>query len=82
MQVGRRQNKTTQRPVAVALLRPIAYFLGVLMMFNALGHFGASIYWGILAPGTLSSPFLFIAAITLIVTTFRFRPDSTKGKDT
>ena len=52
-------------------LRPLAYFLGVLMVFNALAHIAASIYWGSLAPGVISSPVLLLAALLLLVTTRR-----------
>lgn len=51
-------------------LRPISYFLGILMTGNALGHIGASFYLGILFPGVLLSPILLAAALTLLVTTF------------
>ncbi len=54
-------------------LRPVSYGLGVLMTGNALGHIGASIYWGILAPGVLSSPILLLAALALLITTDRDR---------
>jgi hypothetical protein len=54
-------------------LRPASYGLGVLMTGNALGHIGASIYWGILAPGVLSSPILLLAALALLITTDRDR---------
>jgi hypothetical protein len=54
-------------------LRPVSYVLGVLMTGNALGHIGASIYWGILAPGVLSSPILLLAALALLITTDRDR---------
>ena len=53
------------------VFRPISCFLGVLMMLNALAHIGASIYLGELAPGALSSPVLFLAALMLVVTTRR-----------
>ena len=53
------------------VFRPISYFLGVLMMLNSLAHIGISIYLGELAPGALSSPVLFLAALMLIVTTRR-----------
>jgi hypothetical protein len=53
------------------LLRPVSYFLGALMALNALGHLGASLYLGALAPGALSSPLLFVAAVALVTTTFR-----------
>jgi hypothetical protein len=55
------------------IFRPISYFLGVLMTLNALTHIGGSIYLGELAPGALSSPFLLISAIALLVTTRRVR---------
>jgi hypothetical protein len=54
-------------------LRPVSYVLGVLMVGNALGHIGASIYWGIMAPGVLSSPILLLAALALLITTDRDR---------
>ena len=54
-------------------LRPVAYFLGVLMTLNALGHIGGSIYLGALAPGVVSSPLLLISAVALVVTTRRLR---------
>ena len=55
------------------VFRPISYFLGTLMMLNALAHIGGSIYLGELAPGALSSTILFLAALILIVTTRRAR---------
>ena len=61
-------------------LRPVAYFLSVLMIANALGHLGASIYWQILAPGVLSSPVLFVAAVALLVTTRRAHREITDNK--
>lgn len=56
------------------LLRPVAYFLGALMVANAFGHIGISIYVGEVAPGTYSSPILLLAALALLITTFRSRP--------
>lgn len=53
--------------------RPVSYFLGVLMVFNALGHIVASIYLGTLAPGALSSPVLLLAAVALLIATARAR---------
>ncbi len=47
-------------------LRPVAYFLGILMVANALGHMAASVYLRQLAPGVLSSPILFAAAVMLL----------------
>ncbi len=55
------------------IIRPIAFFLGVLMIFNGLGHIGGSIYLGSVAPGAVSSPILLLAAIALLVTTHRAR---------
>jgi hypothetical protein len=55
-------------------LRPVSYFLGVVMMANALGHAGASIYLGELAPGVVSSPVLLAAAMALLVGAHRARP--------
>jgi hypothetical protein len=49
----------------------VAYFFGVLMALNALGHLGASLYLGELAPGALSSPLLLAATVALVVTTYR-----------
>jgi len=56
-----------------AFLRPASYVLGVFMAGNALGHIGASMYWGILAPGALSSPILLLAALGLLIATVRDR---------
>jgi len=58
-------------------LRPVSYFLSVLMIANALGHIGASIYCQKLAPGVLSSPVLFVAAVALLVATHRGRRETT-----
>ncbi len=58
------------------LLRPVSYFLGILMVANAFGHIGASIYWGKLAPGVYSSPVLLVAALALLITTYGSRPDT------
>ncbi len=52
-------------------LRPLSYFLGVLMTLNALGHIAGSFYLGALAPGALSSPVLLVAALALLIATAR-----------
>ncbi len=57
-------------------LRPVSYFLGILMVANAFGHIGASIYWGKLAPGVYSSPVLLVAALALLITTYGSRRDT------
>ncbi len=54
-------------------IRVVSIILGVIMTGNALGHLGASLYWGRLAPGVYSSPLLLIAAATLLATAFRAR---------
>ena len=54
-------------------LRPLAFFLGILMVANALGHIGISVYLGELAPGVYSSPILLLAALALLVATWRHR---------
>jgi hypothetical protein len=52
-------------------IRVVSIILGVVMSGNALGHVGASLYWGRLAPGVYSSPVLLIAAVALLVTASR-----------
>ena len=54
-------------------IRVVSIILGVIMTGNALGHLGASVYWGRLAPGVYSSPPLLIAAVALLVTASRAR---------
>ena len=58
-----------------SFLRPLAYFLGILMVLNGLAHIAASMYWGELAPGVVSSPILILAAAALLVTTRRAHRD-------
>ncbi len=52
-------------------IRVASVVLGVMMAGNALGHLGASLYWGRLAPGVYSSPLLLMAAVALLATAFR-----------
>jgi len=54
-------------------IRVASIVLSIIMIGNALGHAGASLYWGRLAPGVYSSPFLFIAALALFITALRAR---------
>ncbi len=54
-------------------IRVVSFILGVIMTGNALGHLGASAYWGKPAPGVYSSPLLLIAAVALLVTAARAR---------
>lgn len=63
-------------PLAFAgkrFLQPLAFFLGILMIANALGHIGISIYLGELAPGVYSSPVLLLAALALLIATWKHR---------
>ena len=50
-------------------MRPLSYFLAVVMLGNGLGHIAASVYLGRLAPGVVSSPLLLLAAALLLVAT-------------
>jgi hypothetical protein len=52
-------------------IRVASVILGVIMTGNALGHLGASVYWGKPGPGVYSSPLLLIAALALLVTASR-----------
>jgi hypothetical protein len=52
-------------------IRVVSIILGVIMVGNAFGHLGASLYWGRLAPGVYSSPILLVAAAALVATAFR-----------
>lgn len=54
-------------------IRVMSLVLAVLMVGNAFGHLGASVYWGRLAPGVYSSPILLTAAVALFVTAWRAR---------
>lgn len=54
-------------------IRIASLILAVLMVGNAFGHIGASIYLGRFAPGVYSSPVLLIAAVALLITASRAR---------
>ncbi len=54
-------------------IRVASLILGVLMIGNAVGHAAASVYWRQPAPGVYSSPILFVAALSLLVTAVRAR---------
>jgi hypothetical protein len=54
-------------------IRIVSLILGVVMVGNALGHLGASVYQGRLMPGVYSAPLLLAAAIALLVTAWRAR---------
>ena len=52
-------------------IRVASLVLSILMIGNALGHFGALLYWRRIAPGAYSSPVLLVAAILLLITATR-----------
>ena len=52
---------------------PLSYFLGILMVGNALLHIGGAFYLGRPIPGVYSSPLLMAAAIYLLVCVRRRR---------
>lgn len=54
-------------------LRILSYFLGAITAANAIAHISISVWQGELAPGAYSSPVLLVAAVALIITTFRSR---------
>jgi hypothetical protein len=54
-------------------MRPLAYFFGVLMLANGVGHAAGSVYFGRLLPGVYSSPLLLLASIYLLVQTAALR---------
>ncbi len=54
-------------------MRPLAYFFGVLMLANGLGHSVGSVYFGRLLPGVYSSPLLLIASVYLLAQTVGLR---------
>ena len=61
------------------LMRGLSYFLGILMIANALGHISISIWLGEFAPGVYSSPVLLAAAIALLVTAKQSRHSRQAG---
>lgn len=58
-------------------IRVVSLLLSIVMMGNALGHLGASLYWGRAAPGAYSSPVLLLAAVALFVTATRAKGEGT-----
>jgi hypothetical protein len=52
-------------------IRIASLTLAVLMVGNAIGHVGASMYWGRPAPGVYSSPVLFMASVALLIAASR-----------
>lgn len=65
------------------LVRALAIMLGVLMLFNALGHLSGSLYFGRILPGAWSSPLLLLSALFMILRgirgDWRLRQASTAG---
>lgn len=61
-------------------MRGLSYFLGVLMIANALGHISISVWLREFAPGVYSSPVLLVAAIALLVTALQSR-DSHRSRE-
>ena len=55
-------------------MRPVAFVFGGLMILNAFGHIGATLYYGDAVPGVYSSPLLLIAAFYLLLMAYRDRP--------
>ena len=49
-------------------VKPLAYFLGIVMIINGLLHFAGSWYLNRLMPGFISSPLLIACSIYLLVT--------------
>ncbi len=47
-------------------MRTVSYLFAIVMVVNALGHAGASVYLSEFAPGVYSSPLLFGAAVYLL----------------
>jgi hypothetical protein len=60
-------------------IRVASLILSIVMIGNALGHLGASLYWGRIAPGAYSSPVLLLAAVALLITASRAKVQGTSG---
>jgi hypothetical protein len=52
-------------------IRVFSFILGGVMIANALGHLGVSLYRGQLVPGVYSSPLVLISAVALLITASR-----------
>ena len=60
--------------------RLASYVLSVIMVLNAIGHLGGSMYLGRWLPGTTSAPLLLVASIFLVFQTYvRSRPGPPTG---
>ena len=48
-------------------IRIFATVIGLIMILNGLGHMLGSVYFGRILPGFWSSPFLFVAAVWMVI---------------
>jgi len=48
------------------VIRWVATILGVIMIFNALGHLSGSLYFKHIVPGTYSAPILLLSAVYMV----------------
>jgi hypothetical protein len=55
---------------------PFAYFYGVMMFMNGMGHLGGSVYFRRFMPGVYSSPLLLAASVYLLISARRLRAAS------
>jgi hypothetical protein len=67
----------------VRWMKPISYFVSIVMLFNAIQHVAASVYLQRAAPGVYSSPLLLAAAAFLLVSVRRYwrRQSNTRGAE-
>ena len=61
-------------------MRVLTYPFGILMIGNALGHVGGSVYLGRFMPGVYSSPLLFAASVWLLRETVRLETKNEKRR--
>lgn len=61
-------------------MRVVSLVLSIVMIGNALGHLGASLYWGRVAPGAYSSPVLLVAAAALLITAARAKVQGARSR--
>lgn len=54
-------------------IRKLAVFLGIVMIFNGIGHTVGSFYFSTMMPGVYSSPLVFLAGILLLVSVFLYK---------
>jgi len=56
----------------VMWMKPVSYFVAIVMLFNGIQHLVASVYLQRAAPGVYSSPLLLAAAAYLLVSVRRY----------